>query len=64
MDTSSVRAGGGLNVTGSPYEPANEFMAWTTGTEVVGSGADSGKYVVISIVGWAGASYGVTSHSS
>lgn len=39
---SAVRAGGGLNVTGSPYFPSNDLGAVTHGVEVVGSGTCSG----------------------
>lgn len=59
-----MRAGGGLNVTGTPYVPSDDLGAWSAGPEVVGDGAEIGWYVVIPIVGLFGVPYGLPLHPS
>ncbi len=63
FDVAAVRAGGGLNVTGSPLGPSNDF-ADTHGAEFSGRGTKTGDYVVSSIHGEEGTTYGPNSTTS
>lgn len=58
----TVRAGGGLNVTGSPHNPTEDEGAESTGREVVGRGTDIPEIVVIANIGCSGTPYGTKLH--